>query len=151
MTMRPKSRGRLSLRSNNPDDSLLFEANALDSEEDMDTLRRGVRLAMEIYDQAPLREMVGDVVWPGKDVSIAKGSNSLDEAIRSQARTIFHPSGTCRMGGDEYSVVDPQLKVRGISGLRIADCSVMPAITSGNTNAPTMMIADRCADFILAE
>ena len=77
------------------------------------------------------------------------GSNSFDDAIRSQARTIFHPAGTCAMGGQADSVVDSELRVRGVEGLRVADCSVMPALVSGNTNAPTMMIADRCADFIL--
>jgi len=106
-------------------------------------------MAMEIYRQAPLKELVGDVVWPSKDVSLSPGSNSLDDAIRSHARTIFHPSGTCRMGSDNESVVDTKLRVRGVEKLRVADCSIMPAITSGNTNAPTMMIADRCADFLL--
>jgi len=149
MTMRPQSRGRVSLRSSNPEDALVFEANVLDSEADMDTLRRGTRMAMEIYQHAPLKDLVGDVVWPSKEVNLSQGSNSLDDAIRSHARTIFHPSGTCRMGSDKDSVVDSKLRVRGVDNLRVADCSVMPAITSGNTNAPTMMIADRCADFLL--
>jgi choline dehydrogenase len=149
MTMRPVSRGSLCLRSNNPADSLSFTVNALDSELDMDTLRRGVRLAHDIFEQSPLRDIVGETVWPAREVSLAKGSNSLDDAIRRHARTIFHPAGTCRMGSDIQSVVDTELRVRGVENLRVADCSVMPAITSGNTNAPTMMIADRCAGFIL--
>ncbi len=128
-----------------------YQVNALDSEQDMDTLRRGVRLATRIFEQSPLREFIGESVWPSNEVSLTQGSNTLDEAIRTQARTIFHPAGTCRMGSDENSVVDTQLRVRGIDNLRVADCSIMPAITTGNTNAPTMMIADRCADFILAE
>jgi len=90
-------------------------------------------------------------VWPGADVSSSTGSNALDDAIRAQARTIFHPAGTCRMGSDGEAVVDTQLRVRGIEGLRVADCSVMPALISGNTNAPTLMIADRCADAILSD
>ena len=124
---------------------------ALGHEEDLDTLRRGVRLAREILNQAGLRELVAEEVWPGPGVSVAKGSNNLDDAIRAQARTIYHPSGTCRMGGDSGAVLDPWLRVRGVDGLRVADCSVMPALVSGNTGAPTMMIADRCADFILAD
>ena len=99
------------------------------------------RLAEKIFDQSPLKEIVGEAVWPDPSVSTAVGSNSIDQAIRSHARTIFHPAGTCRMGSDPDSVVDTQLRVRGIENLRVADCSVMPALVSGNTNAPTMMIA----------
>lgn len=151
MTMRPASRGRLGLASKNAADAPKFEASALGREEDMDTLRRGVRLAREICAQPGLRELLGDEVWPGPDVSSVAGSNTLDDAIRKQARTIFHPAGTCRMGPSEASVVDLELRVYGIEGLRVADCSVMPALVSGNTNAPTMMIADRAADCILRD
>ncbi len=151
MTMRPVSRGKLMLRSADPDDSLLFQANVLDSEQDIDTLRRGIRLAEQIFEQSPLKEITGKAVWPDASVSTSAGSNTLDQAIRSHARTIFHPAGTCRMGSDRHSVVDTRLRVRGVENLRVADCSIMPALTSGNTNAPTMMIADRCADFILQD
>lgn len=150
MTMRPRSRSRLGLQSLDPADKPKFESFALGREEDMDTLRRGVRLARAIFDQPGLREIVGEEIWPGPDVSTVEGSNNLDDAIRKQARTIFHPAGTCRMGSDTNCVVDTRLRVRGIDGLRVADCSVMPALVSGNTNAPTMMIADRAADFMLA-
>ncbi|MCC0076563.1 MAG: GMC family oxidoreductase N-terminal domain-containing protein [Rhodobacter sp.] len=150
MTMRPRSRGRLGLRSTDPADAPLFETRMLSEPEDLDTLRRGVRLAREICAQSPLKDLVGDEVWPGGEVSAAIGSNRLDDAIRAQARTIFHPAGTCRMGPTEASVVGLDLRVHGIEGLRVADCSIMPALVSGNTNAPTMMIADRCADAILA-
>lgn len=151
MTMRPASRGRLGLVSRDPSEAPKFEAAALGHEKDLDTLRRGVRLAREICNQPELRELLGDEVWPGQDVSSAVGSNTLDDAIRKQARTIFHPAGTCRMGPTEASVVDPELRVYGIEGLRVADCSVMPALVSGNTNAPTMMIADRAAEWILRD
>lgn len=151
MTMRPTSRSRLGLKSSNPSDAPLFESNALDTGADFDTLRRGVRIAQDIFSQSPLREMVGEEIWPGANVSTSLGSNTFDDAIRVQARTIFHPAGTCAMGGRVDSVVDPKLRVRGVDNLRVADCSIMPALTSGNTNAPTMMIADRCADFILDE
>ena len=150
MTMRPKSRGRLGLRSADPADELVFEASALGRDEDLDTLRRGVRLAREIYAQPQLADIVEDEIWPGDDVSTAVGSNSLDEAIRKHARTIFHPAGTCRMGPTPGAVVDLDLRVNGVEGLRVADCSIMPSLTSGNTNAPTMMIADKAASAILA-
>ena len=78
-----------------------------------------------------------------------RDSEEFDNAIRAQARTIFHPAGTCRMGSDRDAVVDTELRVNGVDNLRIADCSIMPAFTSGNTNA-TMMIAGRCADFIFS-
>ena len=149
MTMRPKSRGRLGLKSRNPEDAPRFESRVLDTEEDLDTLRRGIRLAQEIFAQPPLREIVGEEIWPGPDVGTAVGSNTLDDAIRKQARTIFHPAGTCRMGADRRAVVDAELRVNGVDNLRVADCSIMPALVSGNTNAPTMMIADRAADMIL--
>lgn len=151
MTMRPKSRGRLALASSDPAAQLQFTANALDRDEDLDTLRRGVRLARKIATQGPLADIVGPEIWPGPDVSLAVGSNSLDSAIRNHARTIFHPAGTCRMGPAASAVLDTKLRVNGVDGLRVADCSVMPALTSGNTNAPTMMIAGRAVQFILAD
>ncbi len=150
MTMRPVSRGRVGLASADPADAPRLEANALQAEEDLDCLRRGVRLAREMFAQSPLAGITGAEIWPGPDISSRIGSNSLDDAIRAHARTIYHPAGTCRMGTDAAAVVDTELRVNGIDGLRVADCSVMPALTSGNTNAPTMMIADRAADFILA-
>ena len=150
MTMRPASRGRLGLTSTDPFAAPKFEASTLGREEDMDTLRRGVRLAQDILLQPELREIVGEEIWPGPEISSVAGSNNFDDAIRAQARTIYHPAGTCRMGSGPDAVVDPHLRVIGIEGLRIADCSVMPSLVSGNTNAPTMMIADRAADFILA-
>ena len=148
MTMRPKSRGRLGLNSKDPNDAPKFFSSALQDESDLDTLRRGVRLAREICDQPALRDLLGAEVWPGHDISSVRGSNTLDRAIRSQARTIYHPAGTCRMGPTDASVVDTELRVYGVDGLRVADCSIMPSLVSGNTNAPTMMIADKAADFI---
>ncbi|MDA0338929.1 MAG: GMC family oxidoreductase N-terminal domain-containing protein [Proteobacteria bacterium] len=151
MTMRPQSRGRLVLSSTDPDAHPKFEANVLATEHDLDTLRRGIRLSRDICAQPELAEILGDPIWPPAGMSIGVGSNSFDDAIRSQARTIYHPSGTCRMGPDQSSVVDTKLRVNGVEGLRVVDCSIMPALVSGNTNAPTMMIADRGADFILED
>ncbi len=151
MTMRPKSRGLLSLASNDASSPLAFNSQVLRSEEDLDTLRRGVRLARDILNQKPIADMVTTELWPGLGVSSLVGSNNLDDAIRNHARTIFHPAGTCRMGGDRKAVLDPQLRVNEVEGLRVADCSVMPQLISGNTNAPTMMIAERAAEWILAD
>lgn len=149
MTMRPKSRGRLGLASRNPADPPKFASRVLSEEADMDTLRRGVRFAQKIFEAPELSDILGSEVWPGPDVSTEAESNRLDDAIREHARTIYHPAGTCRMGPTKAHVVDLQLRVNGIEGLRVADCSVMPALVSGNTNAPTMMIADRAADAVL--
>lgn len=151
MTMRPGSRGRLGLYSKRGIDPPKFVTSVLDHDDDMDTLRRGIRFARDMFDQLGLKDVVAEEIWPGANVSSVVGSNSLDDAIRQQARTIFHPAGTCRMGPDETAVVDLQLRVCGVEGLRIADCSIMPALVSGNTNAPTMMIADRAADWIIAD
>ena len=148
MTMRPKSRGRLGLRSKDPNDAPKFYSDVLAHEDDMDTLRRGVRLARKMCEQPELKDLIAEEVWPGPDISSKAGSNRLDDAIRAHARTIFHPAGTCRMGPTPSAVVDLELRVNGIEGLRVADCSVMPALVSGNTNAPTLIIADRAADFI---
>ena len=149
MTMRPKSRSRLYLDTSNPNASLKFYANMLADPEDLDTLRRGIRLAREIFKQRPITDMVEDEIWPGNGVSSTVGSNTLDYRIREQARTIFHPAGTCRMGPQKNDVLDLDLRVNGVEGLRVVDCSIMPALVSGNTNAPTMMIAGKAAEKIL--
>lgn len=149
MTMRPKSRGRLGLRSKDASDAPKFMANVLSAVEDVDTLRRGVRFARRIFEQMGLKENVGEEIWPGPNIDSRVGSNNLDDAIRDHARTIFHPAGTCRMGPTPSAVVDLELRVNGVEGLRVADCSIMPSLISGNTNAPTMMIGDRAAQFIL--
>ncbi len=145
----PKSRGRVGLRSKNPSDTPLVIANALDHPDDFEALRRGVRLAQSFYAQSPLKEVLGDRIWPGPDVSMAQGSDAFDDAIRSQIQSMAHPAGTCRMGSDAGAVVDLALRVNGVEGLRVADCSVMPVLPSGNTRAPTMMIADRAATAVL--
>jgi choline dehydrogenase-like flavoprotein len=149
MTMRPKSRSRLQLDTSNPTSSLKFLSNVLNDTADLDTLRRGVRLARNIFHQNPLKDLVTEEIWPGNNVSSKIGSNTLDDSIRKQAKTIYHPTGTCKMGPQKEAVVDLDLRVNGVDGLRVADCSVMPALVSGNTNAPTMMIAGRAAEKIL--
>jgi choline dehydrogenase len=150
MTMRPRSRGRLGLKSANPADAPRFDAAVLTAVDDLETLRRGIRVAQHIASQPSLRNLIAGPAWPIQGLDTRTANDAFDDAIRAQARTIYHPAGTCRMGSDGRSVVDLTLRVNGVQGLRVADCSVMPQLTSGNTCAPTMMIADRCADMILA-
>ena len=145
--LRPKSRGFAKLRSANPLDSMIFESGALKEQEDVDTLIRGVKLARQIIRAPALDDIVERELRPSEQADIP--DSEIEAHVRSHAKTVYHPVGTCRMGSDADAVVDPTLKVNGVSGLRVCDASVMPTLVSGNTNAPTIMIAERCAEFIL--
>jgi choline dehydrogenase-like flavoprotein len=144
--LRPKSRGTVRLRSADPLAPILFDAGYLREQADLDTLVRGMKLARRILRAPSMRRLVSEELAPSREESLS--DQALESFVRERAKTVYHPSGTCRMGVDEMSVVDPQLRVRGIGRLRVCDASVMPSIVSGNTNAPTIMIAERCADFI---
>jgi choline dehydrogenase-like flavoprotein len=143
----PKSRGRLWLRSADADDKPRILTNSLAEQDDVDSLLAGMRLAREIAAQEPLRSTVVRELKPGAELT---SPEQLDDALRARVELIYHPVGTCRMGADddELAVVDPQLRVRGLEGLRVVDASVMPLIPGGNTNAPTMMVAERASDLI---
>jgi len=142
--LRPRSRGTVHLRSPNPDDPIVFDPHYLEAPEDLQILINGVRIAQKIL-QAPVMRRLGiKEVLPGAGAD----DDAVAEHIRSYTKTVFHPTCTCRMGTDAMAVVDPQLKVRGLEGLWIADASVMPELISGNTNAPTIMIGERAAEFI---
>jgi len=145
--LRPKSRGFAKLRSANPLDSMVFESGALKEQEDVDTLMRGVKLARQILRAPALADMVERELRPSEQADISDAE--IEAHVRSHAKTVYHPVGTCRMGSDANAVVDPTLQVNGVSGVRVCDASVMPTLVSGNTNAPTIMIAERCAEFIL--
>ncbi|MXO86153.1 FAD-binding protein [Altererythrobacter aurantiacus] len=144
--LRPESRGTVTLNSGEAIDAPRIDPNFLDDERDMAVLRAGVRLSHRIV-QAPALSAYGPTDRYPVDLD---DDAALDDLIRSRADTVYHPVGSCRMGADEDSVVDPQLKVRGVEGLWIADASIMPQVVSGNTNAPSIMIGERCADFIKA-
>lgn len=144
--LRPTSRGQVTLRNPDPDALPVLHANNLTTDEDIQTLMRGVSLCRRILQAPALAEHLSGELAPGTAGDTVEG---LEEHCRRFAKTVFHPSCTARMGTDDQAVVDPTLKLRGLKGLRIADCSVMPAIVSGNTNAPTIMIGERCSDFIL--
>lgn len=149
--LRPKSRGTVKLRSANPRDPALFHSNGLSEISDVDTLVRGVRLAIKILEAPALAKIIKSRVLPKPGVE--KDDAALADYVRSTAKTVFHPAGTCRMGvaTDKSAVVGEDLKVRGVEGLRVCDVSIMPILVSGNTNAPAMMIGERAARFILGE
>jgi choline dehydrogenase len=145
--LRPESRGRIGLRSSDPFDDPAIFANYLSTEEDRRALRQGVDMVRDIAGQKALRAIRGDEYQPGAGVA---DDSSIDAWIRRAAETIYHPVGTCRMGlvEDPLAVVDEQLRLIGLDGLRVVDASVMPSLVGGNTNAPTIMIAEKAADLI---
>jgi choline dehydrogenase len=144
--LRPKSRGWVKLRSGDPADPPRILFNLLAEPDDLAAMLRAVRLSREVYGQSPLREMIRSEVLPGPGTAT---DTELIEHIRRHAGHRSHPVGTCRMGLDAGAVVDPELRVRGLEGLRVADASVMPQIVSGNTNLPCMMIGEKASDLIL--
>ena len=143
--LRPKSRGRISLRSANPTDAPLIEANYLSHPDDLRTLVKGVRRAREIFASDAWNGLRGDEMAPGAQVAT---DEALAAYIREHAETIYHPVGTCKMGPDPMAVVDAQLRVHGIKGLRVADASIMPTLVGANTNAPAIMIGERAAAWV---
>ena len=138
--LHPESRGRITLASDDPLDDPVIDPNYLDAEADMEALVEGMKRAREIGQASALDDIRGEEVWPGTD--------DLEAHIRKTVQTIYHPVGTAKMGDDDMAVVDDRLRVHGVEGLRVVDASVMPTITSGNTNAPTIAIAERAADFV---
>src|SRR5919199_1817387 len=144
---RPQSRGSVTLRSIDPTDSPCIRRNFLEHESDVEKLVLGVRIIRELFSTDLFDEFRGEEVVPGADVTSDEG---LQAYVRKVADTNFHPVGTCKMGTDPMAVVDSQLRVHGIEGLRVVDASIMPRITTGNTNAPTMMIGEKAADLIKA-
>ena len=144
--LRPESRGYISIKSNDPFSAPVIQPNYLEAEEDRRALHEGTKLAREIFAQESFDPYRGPELMPGAHVM---KDDQIDAWIRKTAETIYHPVGSAKMGKDAESVVDPSLKVYGIEGLRVVDASVMPSLVSGNTNAPTIMIAEKAADMIL--
>jgi choline dehydrogenase-like flavoprotein len=145
--LRPKSRGTIQLRSANPADPIRFNTGFLSHPDDLTTLLAGMKIARRILRQPALQAVISKELAPGADDALP--DEAIVAHILKHAKTVYHPGGTCRMGTDARAVVDPQLRVHGVPRVRICDASIMPRLTSGNTNAPAIMIADRCADFIL--
>lgn len=144
----PESRGEITLRSDNPMEPPKINANYLQTDFDVRTMIDAIRMTREIINQKAFDKYRGRELAPGPTVD---SDGDMVKWLRANAMTTFHPVGTCKMGNDPMAVVDNRLKVRGIDGLRVADASIMPIISSGNTNAPAIMIGERASDFILTE
>ncbi len=146
---RPTSTGRIGLRSASPDDAPLIQPNYLATAHDVGQLLSGFRLLRRLTGTAALQSVIKSEFVPGPGV---KTDDEIENYIRETSWTVFHPCGTCRMGTDRRdSVVSPRLKLHGIEGLRVADASVFPNITSGNINAPSIMVGEKAADIILKD
>jgi choline dehydrogenase-like flavoprotein len=140
----PKSRGEIRLRSSDPIMKPSIITNTLAEPEDLAALVTGVELAREIAAAEPLVAVRGREIYPGPD---ARDDADVEAHVRRAVELLYHPSGTCRMGAED-AVLDPELRVRGVEGLRVVDASVFPVIPGGNTNAPTIMVAERAADLV---
>jgi choline dehydrogenase len=146
--LRPDSRGDIRLKSPNPADAPAIRPNYLSTEADRITAARSIELTRRIVAQVPLAQFKPQEIRPGPEYA---SEAELIEASGQIGTTIFHPVGTARMGDGPGAVVDTQLNVHGMGGLRVVDASIMPTITSGNTNSPTVMIAEKAADMIRSD
>jgi choline dehydrogenase len=148
--LRPGSRGSVRLADLNPDTQPLVDPNYFEDPEDLRLSVGGLRMARKILEQDPLKEIITNEVFPGTDL---QDDSALEDHARKFVKTVYHPVGTVRMGreDDNLAVLTPDLKVKGIERLRVADASAMPTIISGNTNATTLVVAERAAQFMLTE
>lgn len=144
-TLRPKSRGTVRLRSADPTVNPIVDPNFLAEPDDLKTSVDGVKLSREIFSQPSLRKHIRAIRFPGDSV---RTQQDFADYARAHGRTSYHPTCTCRMGVDAMAVVDPTLRVRGLDGLRLCDSSVMPSLVGSNTNAATIMIAEKASDMI---
>lgn len=144
--LRPKSRGRVGLLSADPNQPPLIDPNFLGEAEDVRDLVEGFKLTRKLMDAPALAALRTEDCFTAN----VRTDGDIEQVLRQRVDTVYHPVGSCRMGVDDMAVVDPQLRVRGVEGLRVVDASVMPTIVGGNTNAPTIMIGEKAADLIRA-
>ncbi|VAV95425.1 Oxidoreductase, GMC family [hydrothermal vent metagenome] len=150
LQLRPESSGFLALRSARMADAPAIHPNYLATRTDCDTLVKGIQIARKISHFEPLKSLIQAEHAPGPQIA-EDDYDAILQWARNTSTTIFHPSGTCKMGNDPMAVVDERLKVQGMKNLRVADASIMPTITSGNTNAPVIMIGEKAADLVLED
>ncbi len=150
MPMHPTSRGHVELASSDPQGAVRIHQNFFGTEEEWETMRRGLRMARELVASPQIRAFGGEEITPGAD---KQSDAEIDAHIRATMGTVHHPVGTCKMGADDdpAAVVNAELKVRGVDGLRVVDASVMPDLISGATNAPVIMMAEKASDMILGK
>lgn len=144
-TLRPKSRGTVRLRSNNPHDLPLIDPNFLGHEDDIKISAEGVRISKEIFEQPALQKYIKKIHFPDENI---KTQQDFENYARQYGRTSYHPTCTCKMGKDNMAVVAPDLKVHGLENIRICDSSIMPSVVGSNTNAATIMIGEKASDMI---
>jgi choline dehydrogenase len=147
LQLRPESAGHLELVSANADDYPAIHPNYLATKTDCDTIVAGIKIARAVCQTEPVKSLIIEEYAPG--AAVADDDDAILDWARNTATTIYHPTGTCKMGQDKMAVVDEKLRVYGVQNLRVADASIMPVITSGNTNAPTIMIGEKLSDLIL--
>ena len=145
--LRSESTGSVHIKSADPAEAPAIRFNFLSTEHDRTGIVNVLRKGRELMATSPLKEVTGQEIAPGAHL---QSDAELLEWVRNNAETTYHPVGTCKMGNDPRAVVDPELRVHGIAGLRVADASIMPTLTSGNTNAPAIMIGEKCAAMVLA-
>ena len=145
--LRPYSRGEVYLNSANPMDDPAIDPKYLSDSRDMDLMIKGAKITRQIMTTGPISKYIRKELYGIHDNMT---DAEWEEQIRERSETIYHPVGTCKMGTDDMAVVDPELRVRGMEGLRVVDASIMPTLISGNTNAPTIMIAEKASDLIIS-
>ncbi len=144
--LRPKSVGSVTLRNNNPDSPPVIDPNFLNHPDDIEELVEGYKMTERLMQAPALSQFISrDMFTPE-----VRTDDDIRQALRQRVDTVYHPIGTCKMGVDSMAVVDPELKVHGLQGIRVIDASIMPNLIAGNTNAPTIMIAEKAADIIKA-